>query len=112
MTPYNSPIDWGYANMCMNKGMNYTCISVFPQIVGISRPTGYTSKNSDIGYGDDSPGTVKEARSQHVVYSTRLNAERLLRGETTFDSQFPEITGAEMHIDDITAAFGHIEVLG
>jgi len=111
MLPYNSPVDWGYANMCMDKNVNYTCISVFPQIVGVSRPTGHTSKNSDIGYGDDNLRTVEEARSEHVVYSTRLNMERLLKGDQVFNSQFPEITGPEMHIDDIGSAIGHIEVL-
>lgn len=111
MMPYNNPVDWGYADMCKDKSINHTCISVFPQIVGVSQPTGHTSKHSDIGYDDDGDGTIEEARSQHVVYSTRLNMERLLRGETIFTSQFPEVTGPEMHIDDIRAAVGHVEVL-
>ena len=111
MIPYNSPVDWGYANMCSDKSIDFTCVSVFPQIVGVSRPTAHTSKNSDIGYGNDEDRVVEEAHSLHVVYSTRLNMEKLLKGETVFDSQWPEVTGPQMHIDNIGAAVGHVEVL-
>jgi hypothetical protein len=82
------------------------------ELVHFSRdPTGHTSKNTDIAYDDDGAGTMEDARFQHVVYSTRLKMDRLLRGETIFNSQFPEVTGAEMHIDDIGVAVGHLEVL-
>lgn len=117
MRPYNSPVDWGYANLCTNESINYNCISVFPQIIGVSRPTGVMAKNSDISDGGDigdegdTSSTIREARSHHVVYSTRLNMERLLRGSKVFRSQFPEITGADKHLEEIGAAVGHCEVL-
>lgn len=111
MIPYNDPVDWGYVNLCNDKKMNMTCVSVFPQLVGVSRPTANTSKYSDIGYGSDEDRVVEEAKSLHIVYSTRLNMEKLLMGDTVFDSQFPDITGPQMDIKDIGAAVGHAEIL-
>ncbi|EXJ79110.1 hypothetical protein A1O3_08611 [Capronia epimyces CBS 606.96] len=109
MEPYNSPIDWGFSNLCKDSAYNFTCVSVFPQIVGVSRPTSNTSKWSDIGYGEDRG--VEPANAPHLVYSTRLNMGNLLAGKTVFDSQYPDVTPAQLDIKDIGKAVGHIEVL-
>jgi GR25 family glycosyltransferase involved in LPS biosynthesis len=111
MEPYNKPVDWGFANLCENKHYNFRCISVFPQLVGVSRPQGNTSKWSDIGYGSDSERKVENANSQHLVYSTRLNMGNLLAGKAIFDSQYPDSTPARMDIKKIGAAVGHVEVV-
>ncbi|KAJ9617834.1 uncharacterized protein PV06_06217 [Exophiala oligosperma] len=111
MVPYNKPVDWGLANLCETKQYNFRCISVFPQLVGVSRPQGNTSKWSDIGYGADSERKVENANSQHLVYSTRLNMENLLAGRTIFDSQYPDSTPARMDIKKIGAAVGHVEIV-
>jgi hypothetical protein len=110
MVPFNSPVDWGYAGLCANKEIDFICVSVFPQLVGVARPTAHTSKWSDIGYGNDNDRTVEEANSQHIVYSTRLNMEKLLKGDTVFDSQYPDLRPA-LDLRDIGGAVGHIEVL-
>ncbi|EXJ96335.1 hypothetical protein A1O1_01461 [Capronia coronata CBS 617.96] len=111
MEPYDSPIDWGFANLCKDKAYNFNCVSVFPQLVGVSRPTANTSKWSDIGYGDDANRGVESANAQHLVYSTRLNMANLLAGKTVFDSQYPDSTPPQLDIKDIGRAVGHIEVL-
>jgi len=111
MIPYNSPVDWGFANLCKNKENDFTCVSVFPQLVGVARPMGNSSKWSDIGYGNEAERTVEPASSQHLVYSTRLNMGNLLEGKTVFDSQYPDVTPPHMDIKDIGSAVGHIEVL-
>lgn len=111
MLPYNSPVDWGFANLCKNKVYDFTCVSVFPQLIGVSRPLGNSSNWSDIGYGDDAERQIEPASSQHLVYSTRLNMGNLLDGKTVFDSQYPDVTPPQMEIKDIGRAAGHIEVL-
>ncbi|KEF50883.1 uncharacterized protein A1O9_13064 [Exophiala aquamarina CBS 119918] len=111
MVPYNHPVDLGFADLCAHDRYAYMCVSVFPPLIGFSRPAGHQSKNSDIEYGDELSGPVEDARSQHVVFSVRLNMERLLRGETVFESQFPDVTGQQMHIQDIGSAVGHVEIM-
>ena len=111
MLPYNSPVDWGFANLCKHKAYDFTCVSVFPQLIGVSRPLGNSSRWSDIGYGSDADRQIEPANSQHLVYSTRLNMGNLLDGKTVFDSQFPDITPPQMDIKDIGRAIGHIETL-
>ncbi|KIW50872.1 hypothetical protein PV05_09653 [Exophiala xenobiotica] len=111
MMPYNSPVDWGFADLCKDMRYNFTCVSVFPQLIGVSRPTANTSKWSDIGYGDDSQRTVEAANSPHLVFSTRLNMANLLAGRTVFDSQYPDSTPPQMNIEDIGSAVGHVEEL-
>ena len=111
MMPYNSPVDWGFADLCKDMRYNFTCVSVFPQLIGVSRPTANTSKWSDIGYGDDSQRTVEAANSPHLVFSTRLNMATLLAGRTVFDSQYPDSTPPQMNIEDIGSAVGHVEEL-
>lgn len=110
MVPYNSAVDWGLAGLCKNEEYDFTCVSVFPQIFGVSRPTAHTSKWSDIGYGNEADRVVEEANSQHLVYSTRLNMKNLLQGKTVFDTQYPDVVSS-MDIKDIGKAVGHVEVL-
>ncbi len=111
MRPYDSPVDWGYANLCKDRRYDFTCVSVFPQLVGVSRPTGNTSHWSDVGYEDESQGAVEPANSPHLVFSTRLNMAHLLAGRTVFDGQYPDSTPSSMDIKDIGSAVGHVEVL-
>lgn len=111
MLPYNSPVDWGLANLCKNEQYDFHCVSMFPQLVGVSRPLGNSSKWSDIGYGNEAERTVEPASSLNLVYSTRLNMLKLLEGKKMFDSQYYPVTPEEMNIQDIGAAVGHIQVL-
>ncbi|ETI28870.1 hypothetical protein G647_01322 [Cladophialophora carrionii CBS 160.54] len=110
MVPYNSPIDWGLANLCKNKEYNLTCISPWPQLVGVSRPTANTAKWSDIGYGPDDQRQVEEGQSLHLVYPMRQNIPNLLQGKEIFDSRYPDIAPPRS-IREIGSAVGHIEIL-
>ncbi len=109
MKPYDSPVDWGLANLCKNNESGFTCVSVFPQIIGVSRATGHPRKSTDIGYKADSD-PIEEASSHHMVYSTRLNMANLLDGKTVFDSPYPEMAPS-MDVRDIGKAVGHVEDL-
>jgi GR25 family glycosyltransferase involved in LPS biosynthesis len=111
MMPYNEPVDMGFGFMCMFKKSNFSCIAPFPTLVGVSKPAGDTSKWSDLDHiNDDQRGQIHEnGYSERVVFSTRQNIDRLLQGETTFKSQYPEATGPEMSIEEIGRAVGHPE---
>lgn len=111
MQAFNRQVDWGYADLCKNKEYDFTCVSVFPQLVGVFHTAGNTSKWSDIGYGDESQSQVEPASAQHLVFSTRMNMENLLQGKTVFDSQYDDVPQAHMDIKDIGAAVGHVETL-
>jgi hypothetical protein len=45
------------------------------------------------------------------MFSTRQNIDRLSRGDTNFESQYPEATGPEMSLEEIGSAVGHPEWL-
>lgn len=110
MTPYNSPLDWGLIELCKNKEYDFTCISPWPQLVGVSRPTSNTAKWSDIGYGPDSERTVEEGTSLHLVYPMRQNIANLLHGRKKFDSRYPDFA-PPMSVEEIGSAIGHAEIL-
>ena len=111
MLPFNAPVDWGLGNMCREKWSNFSCIAPYPMLIGVYRPAGNTSKWSNIVYGDESQSGIEERdSSENIVFSTRMNIDNLLAGRNVFESQFPETTGAEMHMEDISRAIGHPEV--
>lgn len=110
MEPYNSPVDWGLANLCKNPQYNFTCVTPWPQIVGVSRPTANTAKWSDIGYGPDSERQVEQGASLHLVYPTRQNINNMLYGKKVFNSQYPEYA-APKTVEEIGKAVGHFEIL-
>ena len=110
MNPFNSPIDWGMAGLCKNKKYDFTCISPWPQLVGVSRPTANTAKWSDIGYGLDSERTVEEGTSLHLVYPTRQNMANMLAGKTIFESRYPQFAPPRS-IKDIGKAVGYGQIL-
>jgi hypothetical protein len=39
-----------------------------------------------------------------------MNIDRLLTGQTAFKSEFPDLSGEEMRIEDIESASGHPEL--
>ena len=101
MQPYDNPVDLGYGDLC--GGNAFTCIGPEPPIIGVHRPKGKSSKNSDIEDLDD---TLEDAHSDKIVWSARMNADRLLRGETKVRAKG---SVEEMEIDEIGRAAGHNE---
>ena len=52
---------------------------------------------------------VEQDRSDHVVYSTRLNLGNMLEGKTTFDSPYPDLAPS-MELHHIGGAVGYAEI--
>lgn len=96
---WDGPVDWGFNDLCKNGITNFTCISPFPQLIGVHRPAGNQSRWSDIESIETA--SIGKAHSLHLVFPTRMNIDRLLTGSTKFLSQYPESTGMEMEFDDI-----------
>lgn len=79
MLPTSKPVDFGLSDMCWKKERNFTCISVFPQLVASHRALGSKLKDSDIRAEGD--GYRTKAFSDNIVHSTRLNVDHLLNGQ-------------------------------
>jgi len=106
--PFNDPVDNGVGYMCLHKKSNFTCVAPFPTLIGISKPAGNRSRWSDIIEDISHDKSIEEMPlSERLMFPTRQNIDRLLRGETVFKSQFPEVTGEEMNIEEIGRAVGH-----
>jgi len=112
MLPFNEPIDNGMGSMCREKTLDFSCISVFPTIVGTSTPAGGKNRASDIHKSETEDEEYDdESHSWRLMFPVRQNIDRLLRGETKFKSAFPEITGEEMELSQIGSGVGHAESL-
>ncbi|KAK6387241.1 hypothetical protein LTS17_000508 [Exophiala oligosperma] len=122
MIPFDKPVDDGVGAMCRDKVLGLRCFAPWPQIIGVSKPAGPKSRGSDI---DDfgaaaaaakSSSSIEEVvkekpRSHGVMFSTRLNIERFIGKEETFETQHPEYTGQFMTLEQIGNAVGHGEIL-
>lgn len=112
LVPYNSPVDEGMGILCSREMFNdFTCIAPFPRIVGVSKSAGSTNRGSDIGHVPTVEDIWEESRSENVMFSVRQNILRLLRGEMTFKSYFPNPSGDFLTLEQITGARGHPEWL-
>lgn len=79
MSIFSKPVDFGFGDMCGQKERNFTCISVFPQIVDSHRSAGPESKDSDIG--SRKGGYRQRGYTANIVHSTRLNIDHLINGD-------------------------------
>lgn len=112
MLPFNEPVDNGMGSMCREKTFNFSCISVFPTIVGTSTPAGNKDRVSDIHQGESEEEQYdEESHSWRLMFPVRQNIEQLLRGGTTFKSAFPDFTGEQMELSQIGSGVGHAEWL-
>ncbi|KAK5452078.1 hypothetical protein LTS15_007801 [Exophiala xenobiotica] len=107
MIPYNWSIDGGMGNMCgRGEFHDFTCIAPFPRTIGKATPAGSKNRGSDIGnYEPDK--IQREAESENVMFSVRQNIQRLLEGEKTFKSFFPNPSGDELTMEQITNVKGY-----
>ena len=104
MSPNNMAVDIGLRSICKDKAFGFKCIAPFPTIVGWYRPAGNSSSHSDI---QEYSSINEVGLANGLMFSTRVNIERLLKGEKVFQSSFPEVTGEEMDIGEITSAVGY-----
>jgi hypothetical protein len=104
MTPNNYPMDIGIRSLCQDKGFGFKCVASWPTIVGTFRPAGNSSAWSDIeSYSD----IAEQGHADGLAFSTRMNIDRLLEGKRTFRSSYPDVTGEEMTLEEITSAVGY-----
>jgi hypothetical protein len=67
------------------------CYTAQPQYFQHHRPVGYKSKNSDISTsGDGEDDFNQEAHTFNIRWSTRMNMQRLVDGNTDFEDQWPD----------------------
>ncbi|KAL9131695.1 MAG: hypothetical protein Q9217_000436 [Psora testacea] len=86
------PIDLGMGQMC-REDPSFKCIGVFPQIVDSHKGAGSASKDSDIDTSSEKGGEIREkGYTPNIVYSTKLNLDRLLAGDKVDPSwrQWPD----------------------
>jgi hypothetical protein len=108
MLPFNEPVDVGMGLMCMLKKSNFTCVSPFPTLIGISKPAGNTSRWSDLDHAPEDQHFEEKGHSERLSFSTRQNVDRLLLSEDKFVSQFPDVY-PEMSLASIGRGVGHPE---
>ena len=108
MQPYNQPIDVGMGIGCGQKWSNFTCISPYPSIVGISKPAGDSSRWSDLGHVPDVATVDEYGHSERLSFSSRQNMDRLLIGQDLFESRFPDWY-PDMSLAEIARGVGHAE---
>ncbi|KAI9676066.1 MAG: hypothetical protein M1817_000809 [Caeruleum heppii] len=86
----NGPFDVALSQSCEGSvGHGYhNCLTAQPQYFHHHRPAGRSDAISDItSHGDE---VIEKASTENIRWSARLNVERLLAGETTFDDQYPD----------------------
>ena len=121
MTPFNEKFDNGLGNMLRHheKKSNFTGITCYPTVIGVSHGAGTGAKTSDIeSYG----GIHERPYSERLQFPVRKNIERLFRGDNIFEGEYsvermadkPEVdnpTPFLLNFTDIIKAEGRAEVL-
>ncbi|KAJ9606245.1 hypothetical protein H2200_009206 [Cladophialophora chaetospira] len=108
MVPFNTQVDSGMGIMCKDHILNFTCISPYPTVVGVSKPAGAANRGSDIRDLEDE--TInEEGWSDRVVFSTRQNIPRILTGKDGFSSVFEDDERGPTRLEDIATGVGHEE---
>jgi hypothetical protein len=77
-------------DFCVGGGEreSHRCLGVLPQIFDHHRRKGSGSGDSDIE--DHSDTTREKAETLNIRWSVRMNMARILRGETTYEDQYPD----------------------
>ena len=110
MLPFNNPVDEGFGAMCDTLSY-FNCVAPFPTLIGVARPPGPTNRWSDNNHAPEEDFIEERGFTEGIMFSTRQNIARLFRNERVFESQYPEVTGPEMDIEQIGGAVGHPEWL-
>ncbi|KAL3418812.1 Procollagen galactosyltransferase 1 [Phlyctema vagabunda] len=87
MSGSNLAYDNALAYFCRDGYLDIKCVSVQPMLFFHHRPAGAINKDSDIQNGDE--GAVRERGfTENIVWSTRLNIEKLLTGSKDYVMQW------------------------
>lgn len=83
----NLAYDNALAYFCRDGYLNIKCVSVQPMMFMHHRPAGPVNKDSDIQNGD---GAVirEKGYTENIVWSARLNIEKLITGATDYVMQW------------------------
>ncbi|KIW14990.1 hypothetical protein PV08_07777 [Exophiala spinifera] len=113
MVPFSASVDGGMGNLCKDTSLkDFRCIAPFPRLIGKSTPPGPVDRASDIQTQNSNSTTIRwKPESENVMFSVRQNLLALLNGETTFKSYFPNPSGDELTMEQITAFRGHPEYM-
>lgn len=90
MNPSDQPIDNGLGRMCGDRNKAFRCMSSFPTLVGVSKPAGSSNRGSDVDHTPSDELVHENARSERLIYSTRMNLQNLLIGQQMMFSAFPD----------------------
>jgi hypothetical protein len=87
---FTKPFDIMLRDFCdgANGHETHNCLTVQPQLFSSHWPVGMTGAESDISAMKNQPRD--KANTQNIRWSTRINIERLLRGQTEFVDQYPD----------------------
>lgn len=82
--------DRALQRICNDRFMGFKCLAPYPTLIGSHKGAGSTSKDSDREDTTKALGGFREkAETGQIVYSTRLNLDRLMAGQTLVESQWP-----------------------
>ncbi|KAL4800573.1 hypothetical protein BDV19DRAFT_72583 [Aspergillus venezuelensis] len=84
----SAEVDNSLGDLCGGKNGRHQirCFGVYPNVIGTFKPAGPNWRSSDIqNYTTDE---WRDAESWNMVYSTRMNLQRLIAGEETVYSQW------------------------
>ena len=85
--------DRGLQQVCNDRYLGYKCIAPYPTLISTHKAAGATSKDSDREDTKTADGGFRQVgETNQIVYSTRLNLERLLMGNQLVQSQWPHDT--------------------
>lgn len=88
--------DRALQRICNNRFMGFKCFAPYPTLIGTHKAAGVTAKDSDREDTSKARGGFREvAETGQIVYSTRLNMERLMMGNQSVRSQWPKETKME-----------------
>ena len=78
---WHGAFDLGLEDMCRDRSRNFTCLSVYPQIVDSHRGAGNVKGDSDLSEGKaEGVRKDKDIFTYNIVTSTRQNVDALMNG--------------------------------
>lgn len=87
---FNAPFDVMLRSWCQGEDGNeeHICPAIIPQLFDHFRRKGPKSRDSDIS--DPKTDIREKPETLNIRWSVRLNVEKLLRGDTNYEDQYPD----------------------
>jgi hypothetical protein len=83
--------DRALQRICNGRFMGFKCFAPYPTLIGTHKAAGTTAKDSDREDTAKANGGFRDvAVTGQIVYSTRLNLDRLMGGQKFVESQWPK----------------------